>query len=46
MTETLSMAKSVLGLTFGFAVEDGSIGSIYDPVTAYIPSGQVRTRNA
>ncbi|MCY3817008.1 MAG: serine hydrolase [Gammaproteobacteria bacterium] len=36
-TETLSMAKSVLGLTFGFAVEDGSIGSIDDPVTAYIP---------
>jgi len=37
VTETLSMAKSVLGLTFGFAVEDGSIGSIDDPVTAYIP---------
>ena len=37
VTETLSMAKSVLGLTFGFALEDGSIGSIDDPVTAYIP---------
>ena len=36
VTETLSMAKSVLALTFGFAVEDGSIGSIDDPVTAYI----------
>lgn len=36
-TETLSMAKSVLGLTFGFAVEEGSIGSIDDPVTEYIP---------
>lgn len=36
VTETLSMAKSVLGLTFGFAVEDGSIGSIDDPVTEYI----------
>lgn len=35
-TETLSMAKSVLGLTFGFAVEDGSIGSIDDPVTDYL----------
>ena len=37
VTETLSMAKSVLGLMFGFAVQDGSIGSIDDPVTAYIP---------
>ena len=37
VTETLSMAKSALGLTFGFAVEDGSIASIDDPVTAYIP---------
>ncbi|MXZ27310.1 MAG: serine hydrolase [Gammaproteobacteria bacterium] len=36
VTETLSMAKSVLGLTFGFAVDDGSIGSINDPVTEYI----------
>ena len=36
VTETLSMAKSVLGLTFGFAVEDGSIASIDDPVTEYI----------
>ena len=37
VTETYSMAKSVLGLTFGFAVEDGFIGSIDDPVTAYVP---------
>ncbi|MCY3988015.1 MAG: serine hydrolase [Gammaproteobacteria bacterium] len=36
VTETLSMAKSVLGLMFGFALEDGSIGSIDDPVTEYI----------
>ncbi len=37
VTETLSMAKSVLALTFGFAVQDRSIRSIDDPVTAYIP---------
>ena len=37
VTETYSMAKSVLGLMFGFAVEDGFIGSIDDPVTAYVP---------
>ena len=36
VTETYSMAKSVLGLTFGFAVEDGSIGSVDDPVTQYV----------
>ena len=37
VTETYSMAKSVLGLTFGLALEDGFIGSIDDPVTAYVP---------
>lgn len=36
VTETYSMAKSVLGLMFGFALEDGSIGSIDDPVTRYV----------
>ena len=36
VTETYSMAKSVLGLMFGFAVEDGFIGSIDDPVTRYV----------
>ncbi len=37
VTETYSMAKSVLGLMFGFAVEDGAIESLNDPVTTYIP---------
>lgn len=36
VTETYSMAKSVLGLMVGFAVEDGFIESIDDPVTAYV----------
>ena len=36
VTETYSMAKSVLGLMFGFAVEDGFINSIDDPVTDYV----------
>ena len=37
VTETYSMAKSVLGLMFGFAVEDGAIDSLDDPVTKYVP---------
>lgn len=37
VTETYSMAKSVLGLVVGFAVEDGSISSLDDPVVKYIP---------
>ena len=36
VTETYSMAKSVLGLMFGLALEDGSIGSIDEPVTRYV----------
>lgn len=40
VTETYSMAKSVLGLMFGFAVEDGFIGSIDDPVTRYVSEWQ------
>jgi CubicO group peptidase (beta-lactamase class C family) len=37
VTETYSMAKSVLGLMVGFAVEDGWIQSLDDPVTRYVP---------
>lgn len=37
VTETYSMAKSVLGIMVGFAVSDGFIGSIDDPVTKYVP---------
>ncbi|MDE0799393.1 MAG: serine hydrolase [Rhodospirillaceae bacterium] len=37
VTETYSMAKSVLGIMVGFALEDGAIGSIDDLVTAYVP---------
>lgn len=37
VTETYSMAKSILGLMVGFAIEDGAIGSLDDPVTRYVP---------
>lgn len=37
VTETYSMAKSVLGIMVGFAVEEGAIGSIDDPVIKYVP---------
>ena len=37
VTETYSMAKSVLGIMFGFAVEDGTIASLDDPVIKYVP---------
>ncbi|MDG2319315.1 MAG: serine hydrolase [Rhodospirillaceae bacterium] len=37
VTETYSMAKSVLGIMVGFAVSDGFIGSIDDPVAKYVP---------
>ncbi len=37
VTETYSMAKSVLGLMVGFAVEEGAIASVDDPVTMYVP---------
>lgn len=37
VTETYSMAKSVLGLMIGFAIANGSIRSLDDPVTRYIP---------
>jgi len=34
---SFSMAKSVVGLLAGFAVGDGAIDSIDDPVTKYVP---------
>lgn len=37
VTETYSMAKSVLGIMVGFALEDGSISSVDDLVVKYIP---------
>ncbi len=37
VTETYSMAKSVTGLMVGFAISDGFIQSIDDPVTRYVP---------
>ena len=37
VTETYSMAKSVLGIMVGFALSDGFMGSIDDPVTKYVP---------
>lgn len=37
VTETYSMAKSVLGIMVGFAVADGSINSIDDSVVQYLP---------
>ncbi|MEQ8734836.1 MAG: serine hydrolase [Rhodospirillaceae bacterium] len=37
VTETYSMAKSVTGIMVGFAVEDGFIASLDDPVTKYVP---------
>ncbi len=37
VTETYSMAKSVLGIMTGFAVADGAITSIDDKVVKYVP---------
>ncbi len=37
VTEPYSMAKSLLGIMVGFALEDGDIGSIDDLVTTYVP---------
>jgi CubicO group peptidase (beta-lactamase class C family) len=37
VTETYSMAKSVMGIMTGFAVEDGFITSLEDPVIKYVP---------
>ena len=37
VTETYSMAKSMAGLMVGFAVEDGLIESLDDPVNRYVP---------
>jgi CubicO group peptidase (beta-lactamase class C family) len=46
VTETYSMAKSVLGLMIGFAIEDGSIRSLDDSVTRYIPEWSGSDREA
>lgn len=37
VTETYSMAKSVLGIMTGFAVQDGAINSLDDKVVTYVP---------
>ena len=34
---SFSMAKSVLSILVGFAIQDGLIGSVNDPVTNYVP---------
>ena len=34
---SFSMAKSVLSILIGMAIEDGYIASVHDPVTQYIP---------
>ena len=34
---SFSMAKSVLSLLYGAALQDGNIGSLDDPVTQYVP---------
>jgi CubicO group peptidase (beta-lactamase class C family) len=36
-TNSFSMAKSYTGALLGFAIQDGFIKSIYEPVSAYIP---------
>lgn len=46
VTETYSMAKSVLGLMVGFALEDGLIQSLDDPVTRYVPEWTGARREA
>ena len=37
VTETYSMAKSIVALMFGIAISEGTIGSVDDPVTRYVP---------
>ncbi|MEP3050709.1 MAG: serine hydrolase [Erythrobacter sp.] len=39
-TTSLSMMKSVLGLSVGIALEKGLIGSLNDPVGSYLPEWQ------
>jgi CubicO group peptidase (beta-lactamase class C family) len=46
VTETYSMAKSVLGLMFGFAIEQGFIRSLDDPITRYVPEWSGPDREA
>jgi CubicO group peptidase (beta-lactamase class C family) len=44
VSETYSMAKSVTGLMIGFAVDDGFIASIDDPVAVYLPEWSASPR--
>jgi CubicO group peptidase (beta-lactamase class C family) len=44
VSETYSMAKSVTALMTGFAVEDGFIASIDDPVAVYLPEWSASPR--
>lgn len=37
LTTSFSMAKSFVTALIGIAVEDGSIGSVHDPITDYLP---------
>lgn len=46
VTETYSMAKSVLGIMVGHAVADGHIASIEDSVAEYIPEWRGSARAA
>jgi CubicO group peptidase (beta-lactamase class C family) len=46
VTETYSMAKSVLGIMTGFAVAEGAIESIDDPVVKYVPEWTGTDRDA
>lgn len=46
VTETYSMAKSVLGLMIGFAIDDGAIRSLDDSVTRYVPEWRGTPREA
>ncbi len=45
-TNSFSMAKTVLGLLVGIAIEEGFVGSVHDPVSRYLPEwrGDGRSR--
>lgn len=46
ITNSFSLAKTLLGLLVGIAIDEGAIGSVRDPVSAYLPEwrGDARSR--
>ncbi len=51
ISDTASMNKSITGILTGFAIEDGTIGSLDDPASKYLPEwagdprGEITVRN-